>query len=189
MIEEKFDKVYRRFKLNFYKNILGSDERKEANLTVSESFCAELIDSLDQPTIGDLVKFLKVAQPNITYRVNSLVKKGYVEKVNSKVDKRIVHLRVTQKYKDYQSFKNSYAREVIKMTEANLEEDEIQVLEKVLSLMADELVLNVNKQQPKSLGDNTYLEWENPWQRCTCRGFFLSLVLLTFRQKIIWYYQ
>lgn len=140
MIEEKFDQVYKNFKLNFYKNILSSDASKNANLTVSESFCAELIDTLDKPTVGDLVKFLKIAQPNITYRVNSLVKKGYVEKVGSKIDKRIVHLRVTKKYKNYQAYKNSLATDVIRKTQAGLVEEEIEVLEKVLGLMEENLV-------------------------------------------------
>lgn len=144
MIEKKFYEVYNKFKLNYYQNVLSSKVRKEANLTISEAFCAELINALDEPTVGELVKILKISQPNITYRVNSLVKKGYIEKINSKVDKRIVHLKVTEKYKNYQKFKNSYAIDVIRRTEENLGDEEKEVFEKILVIM-DKNFISSNK--------------------------------------------
>lgn len=149
MLEKSLDRVYKKFKLNFYKNILCTGENCKANLTVSESFCAELIDVMEYPTVGDLVDFLKVAQPNITYRVNSLVEKGYVVKENSQVDRRIVHLRVTEKYKEYQSMKNSYAKNIVQKTESSLNKEERQTFEKIVELMDQ----NLTKELEKKLSD------------------------------------
>lgn len=143
MIEEKFDRVYRKFKLNLYESILTSEASKKAKLTVTESFCVELIDALENPTVGDLVKYIKVSQPNITYRVNSLVRKGYVVKVKSEVDKRIVHLNVTEKYRKYQNFKTSYAKEIIRKTKSNLKDEEREVFEKILDIMDEKMILNI----------------------------------------------
>lgn len=144
MIEDRFDEVYKKFKLSFYKNVLNSDVCREANLTVSEAFCAELISAMDNPSVGDLVEILKIAQPNITYRVNSLVDKGYVIKKGSKLDKRIVNLEVTDKYMDYQNYKNSYAKEVVRKTAENLNEEEKEVFDKILCIMDENFVPKKN---------------------------------------------
>lgn len=48
-------------------------------------------------TIGDIAKTLGIAKPNITPLLDSLVTKGYVERVRGSGDKRIVSVRMTAK--------------------------------------------------------------------------------------------
>ena len=88
MVEEIFAEVYDKFKLNFYRNIFQGFAKRESSLTATETFCVEVIHALDRPTINELGRFLELSQPNIAYKVNNLVKKGYVEKIQSEDDKR-----------------------------------------------------------------------------------------------------
>ena len=46
--------------------------------------------------------------PNAAYKIGSLVKKGYVEKIQSTTDRREYNLRPTQKYIDYYNISYSY---------------------------------------------------------------------------------
>ena len=56
---------------------------------------------------------MRISPPNAAYKVNSLVKKGYVRKVQSPDDRREYHLEVTQKYIDYYNISSSYMAEVM----------------------------------------------------------------------------
>lgn len=145
MIEQKFNDIYNKFKLNFYKTVLGNFEKREATLTVAETFCAEVIFVLGKPTVGQLVEFLNIAQPNMTYRVNSLVKKGYVKKTNSTEDKRIVYLEVTDKYKKYQELKDSYGQVVMERLKDKLSKEEQEKFESILTMISEELMFEINE--------------------------------------------
>ena len=108
MVEDIFAEVYDKFKLNFYRNIFQGFAKREASLTATETFCVEVIYALDRPTINQLGNFLQLSQPNIAYKVNNLVKKGYVKKIQSKEDKREYFLEVTEKFHNYYDIKNEY---------------------------------------------------------------------------------
>ncbi|MDO4754474.1 MAG: MarR family transcriptional regulator, partial [Bacillota bacterium] len=95
MLEQLFIDIYDKFKLNFYKNIFKAFAKKDDTLTVTESFCLEVIYSLKNPTISELSKYLGISQPNTTYKVNELIRKGYVVKKQDENDKRRVKLYPT----------------------------------------------------------------------------------------------
>ena len=107
MLEILFNDVYEKFKLNFYKNIFKNFETREATLSATETFCVEVINALGRPTISELTNFLEISQPNTAYKVANLVKKGYVEKIQSTEDKREYYLELTDKFQKYQDIKNS----------------------------------------------------------------------------------
>ena len=46
MLEELFNDVYEKFKLNFYKSIFKGFEDREASLTPTEILCVEVINAL-----------------------------------------------------------------------------------------------------------------------------------------------
>ena len=101
MLDQAFGQVYTKFKLHFYKQIFSRFEDREATLTTVESFCMEVITALGEPTIAQFSHMMNLSTPNAAYKINSLVKKGYVERIRSTADKREYHLRPTQKYLDY----------------------------------------------------------------------------------------
>ena len=98
MLEERFNDVYRKFKLHFYMETFARFQDREASLTTVESFAMEAIAALGSPTVHEFATFMRISSSNAAYKIGSLIKKGYVEKVQSESDGREYHLRPTQKY-------------------------------------------------------------------------------------------
>ncbi|QQK08139.1 MarR family winged helix-turn-helix transcriptional regulator [Miniphocaeibacter halophilus] len=143
MIEELFSEVYEKFKLNFYKNIFKNFETREATLSATETFCVEVINALGRPTISELTNFLEISQPNTAYKVASLVKKGYVRKVQSKEDKREFYLELTDRFQNYQKIKNEYIHTVIDRMEAELSKEDLEKFEEILARISNEFMPEV----------------------------------------------
>ena len=101
MLEDSFTEVYTKFKLHFYQEIFSAFQDQEAGLSAMETFCMESIQALGSPTVNEFASFMRISPPNAAYKVNSLVKKGYIRKVQSSDDRREYHLELTQKYIDY----------------------------------------------------------------------------------------
>ena len=51
------------------------------------------------------------------YKINNLIKKGYLRKVQSEEDKREYYLEVTEKYMDYYNITYNYIGEVMERME------------------------------------------------------------------------
>lgn len=140
MIEGIFTEVYSKFKLNFYHGIFERLNEREGSLTAAEAYAAEVIHALNGPTIGQFAHFLQVSNPNASYKVNTLIKKGYVERVQSETDKRESHLYTTQKFMDYYAINQSYVKVVSERITERFTAEELQQLEKMLTVISRELM-------------------------------------------------
>ena len=145
-----FNEVYDKFKMKFYKNIFKRFEDRSPTLTVLELFCVEIIYALKRPTISQLTEFMETSQPNTAYRVASLVKKGYVKKVQSTDDKREFYLEVTDKYYGYSDIKEQYINIVIDRLRKQSSREEIEHFERLLRLMTNELMSEITDEMKKS---------------------------------------
>ena len=108
MLEKSFSEVYMKFKLHFYKSLFEKIQNRETSLTTVETFCIEIIYAMNNPTVSEFAQFIQISSPNAAYKVNSLIKKGYLRKVQSESDKREYHLEVTEKYLNYYNISSSY---------------------------------------------------------------------------------
>ena len=140
MLQDAFLKVYTRFKLHFYAKFFERIQERETSLTTVETFCMEIIYSINNPTVNEFARVANISSPNAAYKVNNLIKKGYLKKVQSEVDKREFHLEVTDKYLDYYNITYSYIGKVMERLEKRLTPEEMQTMEKVLKVMSDELM-------------------------------------------------
>ncbi len=145
MLEQLFDEVYQKFKLNFYRNMFRGLQEREATLTATETFVAEVIHALKRPTVNELASFLEMSQPNITYKIGSLVKKGYVRKIQSEEDKREVFLEVTDRFHQYYNMKNEYVGKVLSRLSDRVSEQRLEDFENILQLMSRELMPEVSE--------------------------------------------
>jgi len=93
--------LYKNLRLSHYRNLFGQLKEKAGSLSATEAFSVEVIYLLDQPTISEFAEFIGISQPNASYKVNSLVTKGYLERTSSGDDRREAHLCVTKKFMDY----------------------------------------------------------------------------------------
>lgn len=137
-MKKQFLKVYNRFKLDFYRT-LNMGENKEDSLTVSESFCLEVINGLKKPTVRDVASFMKISQPNAAYKISNLEDKGYITKTQSKEDKRVFYLNVTKKYDKFSQNKNKYLADILDTLEKTMSPDDIKKTEEVLKAVYDHL--------------------------------------------------
>lgn len=113
MLEKSFIKVYDKFKLEFFRRIFELVRERDGSLTAMEAFSIEIIHALKEPTIGQFAGFLNISQSNATYKVNSLIKKGYLRKENSDSDHREYHLKLTDKYYGYTDIMRGYVHTVV----------------------------------------------------------------------------
>ena len=143
MLEKEFSSVYTKFKLHFYQKVFSRIQDREASLTTVETFCMETIQALGSPTVNEFATFMRISPPNAAYKVNSLVKKGYIRKVQSPDDRREYHLEVTQKYIDYYDISSGYLVEVMNRVAARFSPEECSKLEEMLTVISRELMPEV----------------------------------------------
>ena len=149
MLKDRFLDVYTKFKLHFYQEIFRRFQDREASLTTVETFCMEAIQALGRPSVNEFATFMCISPPNAAYKVNSLIKKGYLRKVQSPDDRREYHLEVTQKYVDYYNISSNYLKEVMDRVLRRFTPEEARQLDRMLRIVGQELMPEVQlKQRP-----------------------------------------
>ena len=143
MLNQAFNEVYTKFKLHFYQEIFRRFQDREASLTTVETFCMESIMALGRPSVNEFATFMRISPPNAAYKVNSLVKKGYIRKIQSPEDRREYHLEVTQKYIDYYNISSSYMAEVMDRIVHRFPVEDCAKLEEILTVVSRELMPEV----------------------------------------------
>lgn len=144
MLRSAFFSVYTKFKLHFYKEIFLRFQNREASLTTVETFCMETILALGSPTVNEFASFMCISTPNAAYKVNSLVKKGYVRRVQSETDRREYHLEPTEKYVNYYNISTSYMVEVMDRIAKRFSPEDCKKLEEMLLVIGQELMPEVD---------------------------------------------
>ena len=140
MIEESFIKVYDKFKLQFYRRVFDQVRERDGSLSAMEAFSLEVIYMLDRPTVGQFAEFLKISQSNATYKVNSLMKKGYLERQNSLTDRREYHLVLSEKFYRYRALMSNYEQTVMQRIEKRFPPEDVKKFDEILQIMSDELM-------------------------------------------------
>ncbi|MEY8403454.1 MarR family transcriptional regulator [Oscillospiraceae bacterium 44-34] len=144
MLEDSFANVYSKFKLHFYREIFSTFQDREASLTAVETFCMEVILALKEPTVNEFASFVRISSPNAAYKINNLIQKGYVEKIQSSNDRREYHLRPTQKYIEYYNISSSYLHSVMDRVKKRFSLEEMENLDQMLQIIGRELMPEVD---------------------------------------------
>ncbi|MCL2236506.1 MAG: MarR family transcriptional regulator [Defluviitaleaceae bacterium] len=129
MLEKNFESLYLMFRSNYYKRFIEEIGVKEGSLSATESYCVEIIYLLDKPTVSDFAQFLNLSVPNANYKINSLVKKGYVVREQSKKDLREQHLSVTDKFLDYYGLNDALIAHLMKRIRETFSPEDLEVVE------------------------------------------------------------
>lgn len=143
MLLKLFNDVYTKFKLHFYQRMFEKLQDRETSLTTVETFCMEIIYALKNPTINEFARLANLSGPNAAYKVSSLMKKGYIRKIQSQEDRREYHLEVTEKYLDYYNISYQYVGTVVDRMKDRFSAEDLEVIERVLTVMRDELMSEV----------------------------------------------
>ncbi len=149
MLEELFTSVYTKFKLHFYLEIFKRFQGREATLTAVETFAMETIQALKAPTVNEFASFMHISSPNAAYKINSLVKKGYVRRVRSLEDKREYHLEPTEKYRRYYDISSAYVRTVVDRMRRRFSPEDQAKLAELLKIVDEDLMPEVSALLPR----------------------------------------
>jgi DNA-binding MarR family transcriptional regulator len=107
-----------------------TDEFKD--ITNNDMHIIEAV-SLDGGNMSSIAAKLHITVGSLTTSMNSLVKKGYVERERSERDRRVVYIHLTSKgrraYRHHEEFHNQMTDAVLQ----SLKEEEVPVLVKMLS--------------------------------------------------------
>lgn len=88
---------------------------------------------IDEPkNMSSVAKELSVTVGTLTIAINNLVKKGYVNRIRSDKDRRVVYISLSSKGRKAYNHHAEFHREMIKATIDGLNGDEVSVLVKSL---------------------------------------------------------
>ncbi|WWR15943.1 MarR family transcriptional regulator [Lachnospiraceae bacterium JLR.KK008] len=121
-----------------FKNIMALEEqaiRSEAyqNATANDMHVMEAIGNGKPKNMTSVARSLSVTTGTLTISVNSLVKKGFVERVRSEEDRRVVLISLTEKGKALYRRHQKFHEELVERIVNRLNDQEKVLLEKVLS--------------------------------------------------------
>jgi DNA-binding MarR family transcriptional regulator len=141
MLEKEFEKLYFKFRNNYCKHLFSSVNEEKESLSPTESYCVEAIFLLNRPTVHQFANFVNISQPNATYRINSLISKGYIKKVSSEDDRREYYLEVTEKFSNNYGINSPFNTELMNGIHEKFSEEEIAQLEKFIKKIVNEIMI------------------------------------------------
>ena len=140
MLEKSFLEVYDKFKLQFYRKVFELVRERDGSLSAMEGFSLEVIQILGEPTVSEFADFLNISQSNATYKVNNLIKKGYLERANSKIDRREYHLILSEKYYNYLRQLTNYEQKVVQRMKERFSPEDAEKLDEMFTIISQELM-------------------------------------------------
>lgn len=141
--------VYEKLRIHFYMQIFSRFERREATLTTVEAFSMECIMAMRKPTVAQFARMMDISAPNAAYRVNSLIKKGYIKKEQSKEDQRIFYLVPSDKYMDYYKINSEYLMTIVDRCKERFSPADYEKLTEMLEIISNELMPELDLNQYK----------------------------------------
>ena len=145
MLEKSFIDVYDKFKLQFYRKVFELVRERDGSLSAMEAFSLEVIKMLNQPTVSQFADFLNISQSNATYKVNNLIKKGYLVRQNSTTDRREYHLILSEKFYNYMNLLANYEKTVMERIEQRFPREDVDCFDRMLKVISDELMPECRK--------------------------------------------
>ena len=140
MLEKKFIEVYDKFKIQFFRKVFEKVRERDGSLSAMEALSLDIIRALGEPTVGQFADFLNISQSNATYKVNNLIKKGYLVRQNSATDRREYHLVLSDKFYRYSELLTAYELTVVDRMKKRFSGEEIEKLNEMLTVISDELM-------------------------------------------------
>ncbi|RNC07065.1 MarR family transcriptional regulator [Enterococcus faecalis] len=107
------------------------------DLSITEMHTIEAIGMYKKKTSSEVAKELSITVGTLTVAINNLVKKGYVERLRSEDDRRVVKLGLTKKGKLLFRVHQHFHREMVKNILKGMEQEEEQALLRTLKNLHD----------------------------------------------------
>jgi len=124
--------------VKLFRNIAVIEERslrkgEYKNVTVNDMHVMEAIGIGEPKNMTAVAKVLAVTTGTLTISVNSLVKKGLVERVRSEEDRRVVLVSLSESGKQAYEYHQKFHKEMVDTILRDLNDKEKEVLAKALN--------------------------------------------------------
>lgn len=129
MLNEVLVRLFRNINVIEERAICTGDYK---DVTANDMHVIEAIDMEEARNMTSVARSLGVTTGTLTIAVNSLVKKGYVERVRSEADRRVVLVSLSEKGKKAYLHHRQFHEQMIEAIVEELSEEEQAVLEKAL---------------------------------------------------------
>ena len=123
--------------VKLFRNINAIEERairtgEYRDVTANDMHVIEAIGTGEARNMTSVARSLDVTTGTLTISVNSLVKKGYVDRVRSEEDRRVVLISLSEKGKRAYLHHRKFHDQMISVVVEELTEEEQQVLERAV---------------------------------------------------------
>ncbi|MBA4383831.1 MAG: hypothetical protein C0410_03780 [Anaerolinea sp.] len=113
------------------------EDERFAELSMRQMLYLNTIIRMGHPTFSDLARELNVSKPSVTANVGTLIRKGYVAKVQDHEDLRSFHIVTTQKALDFDELHQNIHKNMARLLSASLNANEVEQLAALLAKAFD----------------------------------------------------
>ena len=103
-----------------------------SDVTIKEMHTIDVIGEKKDATPTDVARALMVSLGTVTTSLNNLERKGYIERVRSTKDRRVVHLYLTKKGRLVYRLHQRFHRAMVRQITEGMDEEEYKVMKKGL---------------------------------------------------------
>jgi len=124
--------------VNLFNDIMAIEEKaiitgEFKDISNNDMHIIEAIGVNEAKNMSTVAKSLSVTMGTLTIAINSLVKKGYVDRIRSEKDRRVVLISLSDKGKRAFNHHRQFHEQMVKATIKGLSKDEMKVLGQALS--------------------------------------------------------
>ena len=133
---ERYD-VFHDILVNLFQEIMDIEEKalitaEFKNISVNDMHIIEAIGTGEPKNMSTVAKLMSVTVGTLTIAINNLVKKGYVSRVRSEEDRRVVLIFMTEKGKRAYQHHREFHDGMVKALVEGLDEGQQKILVKSL---------------------------------------------------------
>lgn len=108
------------------------DQADFSDLTQQQLFYLKVIVRLKNPTLTDLARELRLTKPTVTVLADKLAEKGYIKRVHSDNDRRVIYLQINDKGDKINALRAIAYERMAEKIKSGLNETETAILTELL---------------------------------------------------------
>ncbi|GLV66271.1 hypothetical protein Bmyc01_49400 [Bacillus mycoides] len=133
-LEESSLLVLRKFIMAYTK----PPEAREARISTSQYLILEILRNEGRKSSSELAQFFKITLPAVTNLSKKLVDGGYIERIHSESDRRLILLQITQKGLHFLNVMDETGKNIIKTLWEDLSSEEVKQLDSIFQKVLEE---------------------------------------------------
>lgn len=110
------------------------------NLSYNSVMYLDVIDYQENCTVSSLAETLRISKPAVTKKVNELIQLGFVVKTQSKADRRIHYLTVSDAVRKNTELYDRPCERALRIVEKEFDKEQLDLLCRILDTINEEVM-------------------------------------------------